>query len=45
MFTIKENLENKIIINKSIFITKLIKIKNVNDVIRLIRELYYEDEY
>lgn len=32
MFTISENIENKIIINKSIFITKLIKIKDLKEV-------------
>ena len=45
MFTIKENLENKIIINKSIFITKLIKIKNVNDFNEKMKEIKNEYKY
>ncbi len=43
MFTIRENIENKIIINKSIFITKLIKIKSINELKDNLKEI--KDNY
>lgn len=42
MYTIKENVKNEIIINKSRFITLLYKVNNLNDIIKILEELKKE---